>query len=75
MKNKFFFEGKKILEKKLKSICLKLIKEDSNDLSNSYRDEFNNLIIDNLDNSDNITYIVHYISYILINYLFIQFYF
>ena len=67
MKNKFFFEEKKILEKKLKSICLKLIKEDSNDLSNSYCDEFNNLIIDNLDNSDNITYILHYISKEIIN--------
>ena len=67
MKNKFFFEEKKILEKKLKSICLKLIKEDSNDLSNSYRNEFNNLIIDNLDNSDNITYILHYISKEIIN--------
>ena len=38
MKNKFFFEEKKILEKKLKSIFLKLIKEDSNELSNLYHD-------------------------------------
>lgn len=62
MKNKFFFEDKIILEKKLNSIFFKLIKEDSDIFSNSYHEEFNKLIIDNLESIDNITYILHYIS-------------
>ena len=62
MKNTILPEGKFNIDEKLKSLFIRLINKESNSISNSDYNQYYNLIEENIENQQNITYIIYSIS-------------